>query len=149
MSLLSLAKQHEELQHVINQLDAESKTPTNNRRSRARKTINIPLSVYLIGLPGTPMVKVHGRNISVGGVSFLSKRSFPVNSYIAASFNLADKTTIKFLLTKVLFCRYVRQGHFQVGATFVEGYDGTIDNLPRAWVDQATEAMILENMVKS
>jgi len=148
MSVLSLSKQHEELQHVIDQLNAETKKPSDNRRRRPRREITMQLWVYLLGVPQTPRVKVHTRNISVSGISFLSKRSFPLGTIVATELNLNGKSP-KMLLTKVLFCRYVRQGHFQIGAEFVAALDGGFDAIPAQWIAKATEATMLEKLMKT
>lgn len=143
-----MGKQHQELQNVIEQLNAEKKNPQDNRRRRIRKDINMSLWIYLLGLPHLPRVKVHSRNISVGGISFLSKRSFPERMYVATQLDGGSPDTCKILLTKIRFCRYIRQGHFQVGAEFVEAANGGMSDIPGSWVDRATEAMALDALMK-
>lgn len=148
MSILSLDKQHHELQSVIEQLNAEKKNPPDNRRNRPRKEISMPLWVYLLGLPHMPRVKVHSRNISVGGISFLSKRSFPERMLVATQLETNGLTANKIILTKIRFCRYVRQGHFQVGAEFMEALDGNMEDVPASWNDRAAQAMALDALMK-
>ena len=147
MSILSTDKQHHELQGVIEQLNDERRNaPPDNRRRRPRKEINITLWVYLLGLPNVPRVKVHTRDISVSGIAFLCKRSFPEGMYVAT---LLEGASMKILLTKVRFCRYVRQGHFQVGAEFVEAVDGGREKIPNRWIDRAAQAVALDALMKS
>lgn len=149
MSLLSIDKQHHELQSVIEQLNEEKKSTQDNRRRRPRKEINIALWVYLLGLPNVPRVKVHTRNISVSGIAFLCKRSFPDGMYVATQLESNGLVTGKMLLTKVRFCRYVRQGHFQVGAEFAEAVDGGPEEIPNRWIDRAVQAAALDALMKS
>lgn len=149
MSILSLDKQHQDLQIVIDQLNAEMKNPSDNRRRRPRKEINIALWVYLLGLRHMPRVKVHSRDISVGGISFLSKRSFPERMLVATQLDTSGLMPRKMLLTKIRFCRYVRGGHFQVGAEFIEAIDGQASDIPTHWIEHASQGIALEALMKN
>ena len=62
------------------QAPAVTETHTNPRRAFIRHTAGVPIEVRAV--PGSAGVTLESTNVSVGGISFISDRDFPVGSII-------------------------------------------------------------------
>jgi hypothetical protein len=118
-------------------LEAHDQTPREGARQRERINYRRRVEIILIGQSGQPRVTGHTRNLSTGGLGFLTRRTFAVGERFVALLALGGGAG-KFALCRTTFCRYLSEGMHEVGAAF-EATAPRINNhrIPSNWIATA------------
>jgi PilZ domain len=106
------------LQQVIARLDAQGPSEGADRRLHPRIDFAHPMWINLPAEPGQPWVHVYSRNLSTGGVSFLSRHLFYAGQHLVISHELNELVAMV-VLCRVCFCRTIDLGIQEVGMAFV------------------------------
>ena len=109
----------EHLQEVIARLDAKSRSDHDDRRVHPRIDFSHPMWLNLPAEAGQPWVHVYSRNLSTGGLSFLSRNIFYAEQHVVISHELNELASM-LVLCRVCFCRPTDLGIMEVGLAFVE-----------------------------
>ena len=88
-----------------------------------------------------PWVYVYSRNLSTGGLSFLSRELFYSGQYVVISHELGEAATM-LVLCRVCYCRPIDLGVQEVGLAFVtaKADPGNKREIPDDWRKRALEA---------
>jgi|GEM_PF-2449990 len=105
------------LQKLIARLDAKPLTEAANRRGSERVEFNHPMWLNLPTEPGQPWVHIFSRNLSSGGLSFLTRKLFYQGQHLVISHQLHEPVP-QLVLCVVKFCRAVDFGVMEVGLQF-------------------------------
>jgi hypothetical protein len=108
----------EHLEQVILRLDAQGPSEGSDRRLHPRIDFAHPMWVNLPAEPGQPWVHVYSRNLSTGGVSFLTRNLFYTGQHLIISHELNEMVSM-LVLSRVCFCRNIDLGVQEVGMAFV------------------------------
>lgn len=141
MSHIGLSRQEiEYLQTLITRLDAQDPGPGADRRVRPRIDFTHPLWLNLPTEPGQPWVHILSRNLSTGGLAFLTRQIFYVNQHLVISHELNEKEPLM-VLARVCFCRPVDMTVFEVGLAFitVEKDPQRERKVPAHWLHQVVK----------
>lgn len=142
MGLTFQEMQH--LQEVIARLDAvaaETGGPGGADR-RVHPRIDFAKPMWLL-VPADPDQKwnyVYSRNLSTGGLSFLSRGLFYAGQYVVISHELGENASM-LVLCRVCFCRPIDLGVREVGLAFVTARadPGARRDIPAEWRARALE----------
>lgn len=93
-------------------------TRTNPRRAFIRHTAGVPLEVRAV--PGSAGVRLESTNVSVGGISFVSDRDFPIGSVIEIRIAEVDPP---FEARARVVWTSPEDGRFCIGVSFLEEAD--------------------------
>lgn len=119
MHYIGLTRQEiEHLQEVIARLEAQAPAGAEDRRVNPR--IDFTHSIWL-NLPserGRPWMHVYSRNLSTGGLGFLSRNLMYTGQHVVIAHELNELTPM-LVLSRVCYCRPVDLGIFEVGLAFV------------------------------
>jgi hypothetical protein len=107
----------ERLQLLIAQLDAQSPSAQDDRRQYPRVDFNHPMWIFLPTEPGRPWLHVYSRNLSTGGLSFLTRHLFYAHQHLVIAHELAEFSPM-LVLCRVCFCRSIALGVMEVGLAF-------------------------------
>ncbi len=107
----------EHVGHLIAKLDAQPLAEDADRRVHPRIDFSHPMWLNLPSEPGAPWVHILSRNLSTGGLSFLTRKLFYMNQHLVISHELNENTPL-LVLAKVCFCRSVKMGIQEVGLAF-------------------------------
>ena len=119
MQYIGLTRQEiEHLQEVIAKLDAQSPATGADRRVHPRIDFAHPMWLNLPGEPGRPWVHVYSRNLSTGGLGFLTRNLFYADQHVVIAHELNELTPM-LVLCKVCFCRPIDLGIMEVGLAFI------------------------------
>lgn len=108
----------EYLQQIIAKLDAQNPAGHDDRRVHPRIDFSHPMWLNLPTEAGQPWVHVYSRNLSTGGLSFLSRTIFYANQHLVISHELNEAATM-LVLCRVCYCRPIDLGIMEVGLAFV------------------------------
>jgi hypothetical protein len=124
----------EHLETLIAKLDAKAGTTYDDRRVHPRIDFSHPMWLNLPGEPGQPWVHIYSRNLSTGGLSFLSRNLFYAGQHLVISHELNEAMPL-LVLCKVCFCRTIDLGIQEVGLAFVTvtSDPGRQRNVPAEW----------------
>ncbi len=111
-------KEIEHLQTLIARLDAETPADAVDRRTFPRVDFCHALWLNLPTQAGQPWVHVYSRNLSTGGLSFLTRGLFYHQQHVVISHELNERTSVM-ALCRVCFCRAVELPIQEVGLAFV------------------------------
>lgn len=103
---------------LIQQLDAAADPAAANQRLSPRADFCHPMWLNIPMEPGTPWVHVFSRNLSSGGLSFLSRRDFPQDQCLILSHAL-DADDPQLALCAVRFNRQITNSIFEIGLEFL------------------------------
>ncbi len=106
------------IQQLITHLDTQPLGPGADRRVNPRIDFSHPMWINLPTEPGKPWVHIFSRNLSTGGLAFLTRKLFYNGQHIVISHELKEKCP-QLVLCKICFCRSVEMGIMEVGLTFV------------------------------
>lgn len=125
------------MQALIARLDAQAPGPGSERRVMPRIDFSHPLWLNLPTEPGQPWVHILSRNLSTGGLAFLTRQLFYVNQHLVISHELNEKEPL-LVLSRVCFCRAVDLRVFEVGLAFVtvEKDPERTRKVPAHWLHQ-------------
>ncbi|HUO09806.1 MAG TPA: PilZ domain-containing protein [Phycisphaerae bacterium] len=110
----------EEIDHVqslIDRLDGQPAGAEADRRVHPRIDFAHAMWLNLPTEPGAPWVHIFSRNLSTGGLAFLSRRIFYVDQHLVISHELKEHTPL-LVLASVCFCRKVDNAIYEVGLAF-------------------------------
>jgi hypothetical protein len=107
----------ERLQELIARLDAQSPGEGADRRVHPRIDFAQPMWLNLPGEAGQPWVHVYSRNLSTGGLAFLSRQLFYTDQHVVIAHELNEATPM-LVLCRVCFCRTIDLGIQEVGLAF-------------------------------
>jgi len=130
----------QEIQHLeslIARLDAQTPPDAADRRVHPRIDFAHPMWINLPTEPTQPWIHVYSRNLSTGGLSFLTRNLFYVDQHLVVSHELNEMTPM-LVLCRVCFCRPIDMGVQEVGLAFVKA---TADphrkrEIPDEWREQ-------------
>jgi hypothetical protein len=125
------------MQTLIARLDAQEPGAGSERRVRPRIDFSHPLWLNMPTEPGKPWVHILSRNLSTGGLAFLTRQIFYVNQHLVISHELNEKEPL-LVLSRVCFCRPVDMRVFEVGLAFVavEKDPQRVRKVPAHWLHQ-------------
>ena len=128
-------KEVEYLETLIAKLDADAGTTYDDRRVHPRIDFSHPMWLNLPAEPGQPWVHIYSRNLSTGGLSFLSRNIFYKDQHLVISHELNESTPL-LVLCRVCFCRTIDMGIQEVGLAFVKvsADPGRARNVPPEWI---------------
>jgi len=106
------------LQQVIAKLDAQNPSDGEDRRVHPRIDFSHPMWLNLPGEPERPWVHVYSRNLSTGGLSFLTRNLFYADQHLVIAHELNELTPM-LVLCRVCFCRPIDLGIMEVGLGFI------------------------------
>ncbi len=106
------------LEQIIARLDAQGPSEGSDRRIHPRIDFAHPMWINLPADAGRPWVHVYSRNLSTGGVSFLSRTLFYTGQNLVISHELNEMVAM-LVLCRVCFCRTIDLGVQEVGMAFV------------------------------
>lgn len=134
----------DEIQHIqqlIAKLDAQAPGPGADRRVHPRIDFSHPMWLNLPTEAGRPWVHIYSRNLSTGGLSFLTRKLFYVGQNLVISHELNESTPL-LVLAKVCFCRTIELGIMEVGLSFqtVQPDPDRERRVPGAWL-----SLVLQN----
>ena len=127
-------KEIEHLQQIITRLDARPPGPGSERRVHPRIDFAQPMEVNLPAEQGSPWIHVYSRNLSTGGLSFLTRYLFYADQHLVISHELNERSCM-LVLCRVLYCRPIDLGVQEVGLTFVaaQADPGRRREIPDVW----------------
>ena len=108
----------EHLQTLIARLDAHNTGQYDDRRAHPRIDFKHPMWLNVPAEPGQPWIHVYSRNLSTGGLAFLTRGIFYANQQVVISHELNEATSM-LVLCRVSFCRTIDLGVQEVGLSFV------------------------------
>ena len=119
MKHIGLTRQEiEHLQALIARLDSQDDSPSSDRRVNPRIDFAQPMWLNLPCESGQPWIHVYSRNLSTGGLSFLTRAIFYSDQQVVIAHEL-NETTSMLVLCRVCFCRTIDLGVQEVGLAFV------------------------------
>lgn len=112
----------------VDEQSARQDSRWSEKRAYARKTARIPCEIRFIGLDGESVLYTTGRTreISAGGLSFLSRQHFARRAGVLVTLSIIDGK-IRSLSAKVVYSRCVREGWFLTGVQFGTSEDPRLD----------------------
>jgi len=124
----------EHLQKLIARLDAQTPDPNADRRINPRIDFSHPMWLNLPGETGQPWIHVYSRNLSTGGLSFLTRNLFYSGQHLVVSHELNEGAAL-LVLCRVCFCRPIDLGIQEVGLAFVTALadPGQKREVPDSW----------------
>jgi hypothetical protein len=124
----------EHLQFLIARLDAQSPGDFEDQRAFPRIDFSKPMWINLPSHPGKPWVHIYSRNLSTGGLSFLTRNHFLPSQHLVISHELNELMPL-LVLCHVCFTRPIDLGIHEVGLAFVHSIaDPTrARNIPLDW----------------
>ena len=119
---------------ILSSLDHASLANGTNRRNNSRLPIRHELQIRLLKVPGTATFTIHTRNLSTGGLGFLSRRPFEVGERFVLPVKMPG-TPSKVVLCRVTFSRYVSAGLYAVGSEFEQSLPDPTEKMdvPGEW----------------
>jgi hypothetical protein len=128
-------EQLSKIETVMLQLDASQEGQDfSNRRHAKRVNARMPMKVTLLAGMNRTQVDIFSRNISSGGIGFISRRHFKADERIAIHLIVKGQPN-RLILARVTFGRYVASGLFEMGAEFLECLkDNQARIIPRHWL---------------
>jgi hypothetical protein len=109
----------EHLQRLITKLDADAGSQYDDRRVHPRIDFSHPMWLNLPTEMGQPWVHIYSRNLSTGGLSFLTRNLFYKDQHLVISHELNENVPL-LVLCRVCFCRTIDLGVQEVGLAFVK-----------------------------
>jgi PilZ domain len=131
----------EHIQQIIARLDAEPQGESADRRVHPRIDFSHAMWLNLPTEPGAPWVHIFSRNLSTGGLAFLTRKLFYVGQHLVISHELKENTPL-LVLAKVCFTRIVEDGIQEVGLIFsaIE-YDPQCQrHIPARWMSMVLQS---------
>jgi len=134
----------QEIQHleqVILRLDAQGPSEGVDRRVHPRIDFAHPMWINVPADPAQPWVHVYSRNLSTGGLSFLTRNIFYTGQHLIISHELNEMVAM-LVLCRVCYCRTIDLGVQEVGMAFVAARadPNRAREIPPEWL-----ARVLEN----
>jgi hypothetical protein len=108
----------EHLQKVIARLDAQAPADAEDQRVHPRIDFSQPMWLNLPAESGQPWMHVYSRNLSTGGLSFLTRNIFYADQHLVISHDLNELAPM-LVLCRVCFCRPIDLGIMEVGLEFI------------------------------
>jgi hypothetical protein len=142
--MVHIGLSREEITHIsalIAKLDAQPLSDNADRRIHPRIDFSHPMWLNLPTEPGAPWVHIYSRNLSTGGLSFLSRKLFYVNQQLVISHELMENTPLLVLAT-VCFCRNVEMNVQEVGLVFtaIEYDPDRTRHVPARWMSMVLQS---------
>jgi hypothetical protein len=131
----------EHLQNLIARLDAQDSGPEKDRRVNPRIDFTQPMWLNLPCEPGQPWIHVYSRNLSTGGLSFLTRGIFYADQQVVIAHALNELTPM-LVLCRVCYCRTIDLGVQEVGLAFVTARADTNHQreIPAEWRTRILES---------
>ena len=122
------------IQKIIAELDAQVPALDADRRIHPRIDFSHPMWLNLPADPGSPWVRVYSRNLSTGGLAFLTRKLVYNGQYLIIAHELNEKCP-QLVLCKTCFCRTVELDIMEVGLAFqaVEADPTNVRRVPPDW----------------
>lgn len=119
MQHIGLTRQEiQRLEQLIARLDAQGPSEGSDRRLNPRIDFAHPMWLNLPADNGQPWIHVYSRNLSTGGLSFLTRNLFYNNQHLVLAHELNENAPM-LALCRVCFCRPIDMGVQEVGLAFV------------------------------
>jgi hypothetical protein len=116
---------------VISALEGSGERTEHVARKHERTAFRQRVTLTLLSQRDRPQMSVVTRDISVGGVGFLSRRLFQSDEHFVLHLPTADGKS-KLMLCQTRYCQYVTGALYNVGATFCEVAEAG-SGIPRHW----------------
>ena len=107
----------EQVRRIVARLDAQADGPDADRRVHPRINFAHPMWLNLPASLGKPWVHVFSRNLSTGGLAFLTRHIFYSGQYLIIAHQLNENCP-QLVLCKVGFVRTVSMGIMEIGLIF-------------------------------
>jgi hypothetical protein len=107
----------EHLQTLIARLDAQQGRNYDDKRVHPRIDFCQPMWLNLPTESGKPWIHIYSRNLSTGGLSFLTRNLFYTDQHLVISHELNEMVPL-LVLCRVCFCRPIDLGVQEVGLAF-------------------------------
>jgi len=129
------------IEQLIAKLDAQPAGEAADRRVHPRIDFSHPMWLNLPTEAGAPWVHIFSRNLSTGGLAFLSRKLFYVEQHLIISHELKENTPL-LVLAKVCFCRTVDKGIQEVGLAFsaIEYDPDRQRRIPARWLSTVVQS---------
>ncbi len=142
--MVHIGLSRDEIEHIgelIARLDAQPLGEGADRRVHPRIDFSHPMWLNLPTEPGAPWVHIFSRNLSTGGLSFLSRKLFYVDQQLVISHELKENTPL-LVLAKVCFCRSVEMDVQEVGLVFsaIEYDPERSRRVPARWMSMVLQS---------
>ena len=108
----------EHLQSLIARLEANETSTHADRRVHPRIDFKHPMWLNLPTETGQPWIHVYSRNLSTGGLSFLTRAIFYADQRVVIAHELNEITSM-LVLCRVCYCRTIDLGVQEVGLAFI------------------------------
>jgi hypothetical protein len=115
----TVAEQFQKVRELLEHMDSQVSKDAKNRRVAPRLPVRMSMTVSLLGSHGVTSVEVYSRNFSISGFGFVSRRLFRTDERIAIVLTFPNQT-IKQILARVTFGRYIRNGMYEMGSEFLD-----------------------------
>src|ERR1051325_1204570 len=110
MQHIGLTRQEiERLETLIARLDAQLPDYAADRREHPRIDFCHPMWLNIPSDPSNPWIHVYSRNLSTGGLGFLTRHLFYANQHVIISHELKEDIPL-LVLCRVCFCRTIDMG---------------------------------------
>jgi hypothetical protein len=126
---------------LISELDAAPAPAAADRRERPRIDYAHPMWLCLPENAAQTWAHVHSRNLSTGGLAFLTRNQFFTGNHVVIS-HLVGERTPQLVLGAVRFARAINAGIFEVGVEFLASVSDPQRRrqIPSDWIEFALKA---------
>ncbi len=125
-------EQLEQLDQLV--MDAHA---AKNHRAQRRDTLHLSLKATLLADPAQPQIRVETRELSHGGLSFVSPRHFPPGEYFSVLLKFVNKPG-RLILCQSIYSRLIPGGQHHTGVKFIETITPNKQvAFPRRWIELA------------
>lgn len=136
-----------EIEHIkvlIARLDAQPPSAAADRRVHPRIDFSHPMWLNVPTEPDMPWVHIYSRNLSTGGLSFLTRAIFYMGQHLVIAHELKEFQPMV-VLSRVCFCRTIDLGIQEVGLAFVmmRADPGGRRVIPPEWLPQVVQSDFL------
>ena len=112
----------DQIQHLLDQLDAEKRVPTSEGRRSARLPYrSLDVIVHVLNSRGEPIHQFQAptRNLSHSGLAFLHKQMLAVGIRLRIEIPIIDERRIT-VLAEVTRCRHIKGMMHEAGVKFLQ-----------------------------
>lgn len=135
------AYSYDDLTHIeaiLHNLDLNKPTKSASRRKRERHQYRHKIDIFVLTPAGPVPGKVQSRNISTGGIGFVTRRPLVKGQRIIMCMT-PQSSPAKLVLCRITFARHVSGGMYDVGAEFERAVADPAQEhtIPQEWLTLA------------
>ena len=110
----------------------EGRPPYSGTRRHPRVEFRRTVDLVVLSLSGDAVITAHGRDISQGGLGFVSRRIFTLQEMVAV------RLPHDLVLSEVRYCEYISHGIYAAGVSFLDILKADpATPVPMGWVRRA------------